>query len=787
LKIGERRAAVNNFPPKEKLTMKNTLARASSMLLVLLPLAAFGQDGKEPIYKGRPLNHWLERLQSENFDQRQEAVEAFRALAKEHPAAMKATVPALVAAVKDRVKYRFWALLALQEIGAQAKDAAPAVQDLALDRKEFADARIQAARTLAAIGGDPAPALLKMIQDTEQPPSNRLEAAATLGKVGADTTAAVPILYDMIENQRNLSDRWAAASVLRGLKADAKEATQLLLPLLKKKDRTVLMIALYKLREMGAAAGEAAAPLRGILLDKEAPPRTRVQAVETLLAVGGDASAAAPIVLEIIQKHDRVLPGEENLYDLPAYAIDVLLKLKPDPREAVPILIDVLENPRVRVSAAKALASFGPEAKAALPHLSKAFKDKDLDYRRAAIGAVCEMGQAAVPPLIQALDIDDQSGGNRRGICLALGRMGKDAKEAVPRLIELLSSDNDHRDAAAYALGGIGPDAKAAIPELIKQVRLGRLGGLTFHEPVMVVALGKIDLYAEGVLPALVGALKSKDADREAIGRVIESGGDKVVPLLLPVLKDSHPLVRYEAQGVLARIGPPALPALENALKGKDMALRLEAARTLQRMGPKAKPAVPALLEAFKDDNTDLRLTALWALQSIGPDARSAIPALSDALKGDDKRIRETICSTLGKVSADTKDATPALTRALQDKEASVRLAAARSLRSVDADTEEAIAGLIGAVADPAQPVRESAILSLGRLGPRARSAVPALTRALQDKGDTVRVQALNTLGAIGPEAKSAVPAIRDALTDKNASVRQCATRALKKIEGEEN
>jgi HEAT repeat protein len=764
--------------------MKIRLALAGSML-VLLPLAAFGQDSKEPVYRGQPLSKWLKQLQSESFDERQAAAEAFRALAKKQAADLKVAVPPLVAALKDRVKHRFHALLALEAIGAQAKDAAAAVQDLAQDSKESPLGRIQAARTLAAIGGDPAPALLKMIKDKEVPHNYRLEAAATMGKLGADTTAAVPIIHDMIENlgDRELAVRWSASSVLRGLKADAKDAVPLFLPLLKKKNRTVHQIAMYRLAEMGASAKEAAPALREVMLDKQVHPRSRVQAVETLLAIGGDVSSAAPIVLEIIQRHGRVLPGEETFFPLRAYAINALVKLKPDARQAVPVLIGVLEDPRVRAIAAKALGSFGPEAKAALPHLSQVLKDKDLDNRRAALGAIREMGPVALPTLIQALDIEDQAGGNRRGICDTIGSMGKDGKEAVPKLIELLKSRDDCY-VAAYALGRIGPDAKAAIPQLIEHVRAGRLGGLSSRGPEMVIALGKIDLYAEGVLPALLAALKDKEADRKLIANIIGSAGDKAIPLMLPALKDPHPLVRHEAAGVLARIGPPALPALENALKGKDMAMRLGAAQTLQRIGPKARPAVPALLEAFKDENIELRLTAMYALQSIGPGASSAIGLLSDALKDDDKRIRETICWTLGKIGSASKDATPALTRALKDKEVGVRHAAAMSLGHVAADTE-AIAGLISAVADPAQKVRQSAIVNLGRLGPKARSAVPALSAALKDADFNVRVQVLNALGAIGPEARAAIPAIQGALKDKNASVRVCAARALKKIEAE--
>ncbi len=113
-----------------------------------------------------------------------------------------------------------------------------------------------------------------------------------------------------------------------------------------------------------------------------------------------------------------------------------------------------------RRQALYALGGFGPEAKAALPHLIEA---RDME-------GLIGIGGPAVPALRDLLNDPDDS---VRG-CAAqiLGKIGPEARAAVPSLIRAIHrSDpapkpNGLVREVVESLGEIGPAAKAAIPAL---------------------------------------------------------------------------------------------------------------------------------------------------------------------------------------------------------------------------------------------------------------------------------------------------------------------------------
>jgi hypothetical protein len=92
----------------------------------------------------------------------------------------------------------------------------------------------------------------------------------------------------------------------------------------------------------------------------------------------------------------------------------------------------------------------------------KLLKEKNFQIRAYAIQALGQMGEAAIPALLEALG----NGDNRvhTGATEALGRMGE---TAIPALIKALGNGDDRvRAGAAEALGRMGPRAAAAIPAL---------------------------------------------------------------------------------------------------------------------------------------------------------------------------------------------------------------------------------------------------------------------------------------------------------------------------------
>ena len=307
--------------------------------------------------------------------------------------------------------------------------------------------------------------------------------------------------------------------------------------------------------------------------------------------------------------------------------------------------------------------------------------------------------------------------------------------------------------------------------------------------------------------------------------------------MILEVLED----VGYEGVRALAKIGPPAVPALIKALKNGKKKIRAHAAEALGKIGPKARAAVPALVQELRNqgDGKDTiainigenaffrypgpRSRAATALGQIGPEAKAAVPALAQVLKDDDSSIRTAAARALGNIGT---AAVPALLKALQNDDARVRAAsvtglgqispnAVSALGEIGADAKAAVPALvaafkdasnelrttivavlkaIGPVAVPiltrslgdqenASGVRQGVAMALGTFGRQAKTAVPALEKALKDRGPYVRGAAADALGKIGPAAMHAVPALRALLDDPFVLVRQAARKAIVRID----
>jgi HEAT repeat protein len=130
----------------------------------------------------------------------------------------------------------------------------------------------------------------------------------------------------------------------------------------------------------------------------------------------------------------------------------------------------------VRRNAASAVTQLSPwAAEAAVTELVACCQHKDLELRKAAVGALVRLAspkkeiadQARAPLLALLKDTDLEV---RRNAALALGYLGgAESTPAVKILLESLTGDNlPLRRQAALALKNIGPDAPEAVPELRK-------------------------------------------------------------------------------------------------------------------------------------------------------------------------------------------------------------------------------------------------------------------------------------------------------------------------------
>ena len=212
--------------------------------------------------------------------------------------------------------------------------------------------------------------------------------------------------------------------------------------------------------------------------------------------------------------------------DVPERCVAALTlgRMGPRARDAVPALVEALNDPHPHVaeSAASALKRVagtpslaaepptpvptpGPVESPTVIDLIGMLRHEDASFRRTAVVALGEkrsVGRDAVPQLVEVLEDKDEA--VRREAARALGKIG--AAAAVPSLVVALNDAPDDlvRVSAAEALGRIGPRAAVAIPALIAALKHAGDGVCD----AAACALVRIGLPAA---PALIEAVSDDD------------------------------------------------------------------------------------------------------------------------------------------------------------------------------------------------------------------------------------------------------------------------------------
>jgi HEAT repeat protein len=595
------------------------------------------------------------------------------------------------------------------------------------------------------------------------------------------------------------------------------------------------------------------------------PSQAQYLAAEVLGLMGPAAKAAIPALVKSVKTED-----EDETGIVRSSAAEALGRIGAGTTEVVPTLMAALKDRRLRWAAAEALGRLGATAKVAVPALVKlmedsngrvqaalalwriqqrpeaiaalvaALKEDKSTFPARALGEIGSGAKAAVPALRQALK--QKNAALRAAAAQALWRISRD-RQVIEVLLDVLGHwDGGAQQTAIRTLGEIGPAAKAALPLLLPRMKdedrrtrhlvaeaLEKIepGVLRRSAAAWARDLQKADtavrrnaalalgtLFEEEETPALVGALKDTEAvvRHEAAFALVarqqhlRSAG----AVLTAALKDTR--VRGRALKALRQVGSEgaaAVPALADVLGEAGGRDRRDAAALLGTFGPKALPAVLALVETLQDRDARTRATAADALGAIGPKAKDAVPALLGLLRDEEDFVRRMALRALGRLGPEAQATLPALKTALKDRSTSTALVAALALWRVDRGNKAALAMLsqgmnsddcqlaadalvkIGPEAVPVllnafkskRPLaRAHAADALARIGPRARAAVPALTEALKDP-DTC-TEATVALGHLGAAAREAVPALRRVLKVPEGRNRVAAAVALWRIEG---
>jgi HEAT repeats/PBS lyase HEAT-like repeat len=299
-----------------------------------------------------------------------------------------------------------------------------------------------------------------------------------------------------------------------------------------------------------------------------------------------------------------------------------------------------------RFSAVSTLGKMGVVAKAAIPALTVALKDKDEQMRWAAARSLAKIKGAQdgdVSLLLVNLEYPTTyEEHSLKQTIYDLKRLGEKAKPAIPKLLTILKQDPDYRVRRIVpgALAAISPNDKTVIAALIEAFKRQMRNDDNSEDWVSAAyALGEIGPAAEAAVPTLVAALK-------------------------------------------ARPDVPTAVALVNIRAPQDVATAV----ALVNIGAAQDVAVPVLAAAFKDNDTcnvfyRLCIDAARALKKVDSDTKTASSTLRKLLSKADPYNQVGIALTLLELGAEIEPATTALTTVANKTEKS-------SFRSGDAKAE---------------------------------------------------------------------------------------------------
>jgi HEAT repeat protein len=368
----------------------------------------------------------------------------------------------------------------------------------------------------------------------------------------------------------------------------------------------------------------------------------------------------------------------------------------------------------------------------------------DENFRHTAADALVDLGEAAVPQLVEALHNEQLCG----FAIHVLRRIGPNAAAAVPALIDSLHHPDPHiATSASRALRSIGSAARSALMNALKD-------GVSLTRREAAFPLSEICPDDPTVTTALIQALNDPDKDvREAAIKVLAERDDQaaVVPIsqllldhdvkflqivvdalvsmcgerfVIETLKQLRPDLAVPHEGTPTPEQTTESTEPESILPNLELHQRIDMLISLlsfqtavNELAAIGEPAVPALVKLLNDDYPARRRHAaivLWRMAQTDPKtAAAALPTLIEKLRNDSEpKVRGRAAQVLiSVVPADPKVLTPLIAALRNDSSALVR---ANIILFLGFDkVEAAVPALIDALNDPEERVRKSAETSL--------------------------------------------------------------------------
>jgi HEAT repeat protein len=755
----------------------------------------------------------LPRIESEDPNERVQALERFKTLTEREPAEIRPARAVLLNRAEGPAQFeRMLALRLLVQSGQVEGDRMRLILEKGLN-DEDPSIRVEAADGLSILWGSAetpmpglVPVLLKLADDAH--PTYRVRAFEALERLGPEVEGSLPRLLA----HRDDPDPDVRAQVAEGLLRMGHEGRLAAVPMIARgvvevsgswswPDRWSRMFAKLQPSEAEALASllvkrldtQSSVLHRLVLALQELGPAAK-PAVPALAALLGTASGFnTDQIVDVLAQlgPGAVEAGSERLVrrlddpkpEVRVRAARLLLKLDPRPGGAGGRAIaSMLDDPSTRTLAVTALGDLRQPVPEARPKLIEMLDDPDLSVRVQAARTLLLMGpedaSAAQRTLVPMLD-DPRASSSRALIARTLAESGEEGMAAaLPVLIEMLrSKDPRERSQAVQALDCPSiRGASEAVPALVEMLDEP---GNHYVRGRAASALSYIGPEAKPALPDIARVFLTEPmvpGYSSFISALARFGPDGLPPLV-DALADAEGYARRTIPLAIGRLGPsaePAIPALVRIATGRDESETAEVRRALLQIGPRA---VSALVKALDDDNPAARRRAALVLEEFGPSAKPAASALIAHLNDPDPDARIAAASALLMADRDADAPLPVLASGLSQGSPDAQETAARALSKARPLPEEYAEALEDAVADGAGLTRVFAAEALGLMSGedhgRLDRAVSVLVRSMAEP--PLQSATIDALEHLGPTAEAAIPSLADYLrsgTDTNDLIR---------------
>jgi HEAT repeat protein len=280
------------------------------------------------------------------------------------------------------------------------------------------------------------------------------------------------------------------------------------------------------LTTMGPAAKPVLRDLLAILSDAKEESAARQSAARAMAAIGREASAAVPALVEALKATD------DQLRHAAALALPAVTPGNEDVLTGLAAAVRDVKYPQGELGAAQALRLIGPRASKVIPDLLAVSESAtySTEVRAAAMLAFAEMGPAAKPtvrPLVNLLADGGQPENVRIAAAQTLGALGYDARPALAVLNEILRDANlpvTLSTEATKALASMGPEGLQVLTLLVNE-------GNTTAQMTTIQVLRNNASNTKSAIPALMrAATQDKDPDvrknANHAALAIQAGGD---------------------------------------------------------------------------------------------------------------------------------------------------------------------------------------------------------------------------------------------------------------------